>query len=53
MPEDATYRKYTEQIIKERAAVLTKVKFLINFLNLKTTKNYLVTNLHSHLQLQT
>lgn len=26
MPEDATYRKYTEQIIKERAAVLTKTK---------------------------
>ncbi|CAB3241049.1 unnamed protein product [Arctia plantaginis] len=26
MPEDSTYRKYTEQIVKERAAVLTKTK---------------------------
>lgn len=25
MPEDAAYRKYTEEIVRERAAVLTQV----------------------------
>lgn len=47
MPETSVYRKYTEQIVRERAAVLTQVmkirsiKFVLNLMKSKL-------NIHLH-----